>query len=171
MRLTTSALTALLGLTASAHAQIGTIGTSDVVFYDLGTALSATGEVNSGADLAPITAHLDAWANVAAVCDSPGGRGTRYPVKPPPLSVTGTALIPAPPAGTFVPFSVATEPAVMIPGAPDCPNSNFTEVITDLAFTRAVLTLTDFAGQLVLICPLTPPTTNGPVPNPTCTSQ
>src|SRR6266511_886518 len=49
------------------------------------------------------------------------------------------------------PFSVVTDPPVTpIPGAPECPNPNWTEDITDLAFTTATITVEQPPGTLVL---------------------
>jgi hypothetical protein len=40
------------------------------------------------------------------------------------------------------PFTVVTiAPDPIIPGAPDCPNPNWTETIDDLAFTSATITV------------------------------
>ena len=40
------------------------------------------------------------------------------------------------------PFNVTTEePETPIPGAPDCPNPNWTEEITDLDFTSATISV------------------------------
>jgi hypothetical protein len=70
-----------------------------------------------------------------------------------------------------------------IPGAPDCPGTNWTETITDMAFTSATIRLFQDANangvfeasELVLTvsCTFSPPTSNGPVPASgyTCTSS
>jgi hypothetical protein len=63
------------------------------------------------------------------------------------------------PPGT--PFNVTTQPPVSpIPGAPDCPNPNWTETITDLAFTSATITVEQPPGMVVLTisCTFSSPT-------------
>ena len=74
------------------------------------------------------------------------------------------------------PFSVTTQPPVTpIAGAPDCPNTSWTEDITDLAFTSATITVEQPPGTLVLTvsCTFATPTGNGAVPgqNVSCTSS
>jgi len=67
--------------------------------------------------------------------------------------------------------SGATQPPP-IPGAPDCPNPRWTEAITDLAFTSAVITVTQGgATVLTITCTVSPPTTNGGVPPRSVTCQ
>ena len=49
------------------------------------------------------------------------------------------------------PFSVTTDsPTNPVPDAPDCPNGNWTETITDVAFTTATITVTDHNNVVVL---------------------
>ena len=57
-------------------------------------------------------------------------------------------------------------PVTIIPGAPDCPNPTWTEKITDLSFTSAVITVEQPFGTTVLTvsCTFAPATTNGAVP-------
>jgi hypothetical protein len=65
--------------------------------------------------------------------------------------VTGGQAIPAEEIknGT-TPFDVTTEPPTSpIPGAPDCPNASWTENITDMAFTSAVITVEQPPGTTV----------------------
>jgi hypothetical protein len=85
--------------------------------------------------------------------------------------VTGGQAIPAEEIknGT-TPFDVTTEPPTSpIPGAPDCPNASWTENITDMAFTSAVITVEQPPGTTVLTvsCAISPPTSDGPVPSGT----
>src|SRR5262249_59632024 len=94
---------------------------------------------------------------------------------------------PAVPGGAIKTATVSTAttttpPVTPIPGAPDCPNPQWTESITDMAFTSATITLfqdsngngTFEPGELVLTvnCTFSSPTSNGPVPTSgvTCTT-
>jgi hypothetical protein len=60
-----------------------------------------------------------------------------------------------------------TGPQTPIPGAPDCPNPNWSEDITDLAFTSAAITVQQpgSTGPVVLTvtCTFSPPTEDGVV--------
>ena len=65
------------------------------------------------------------------------------------------------------PFNVTTEPPeTPIPGAPDCPNPNWSEDITDLAFTSATITVEQPKDTVVLTvsCTFSEPTSDGSVP-------
>ena len=68
-------------------------------------------------------------------------------------------------------FAVITNPPTTpIPGAPDCPNRQWTERITDLAFTQAVFVVEQGGSVVfVLTCDFSPPTANGSVPGGTVT--
>ena len=71
-----------------------------------------------------------------------------------------------------VSFSVTTLPPTSpIPGAPDCPNPNWTEAITDLQFTSATIIVEQPPPTIVLTvsCTFAPPTINGPVTKQTVT--
>jgi hypothetical protein len=49
-----------------------------------------------------------------------------------------------------VSFTVSTAPPPReIPGAPDCPNSNWDEIILDLIFTSATITVEQPLGTVV----------------------
>jgi hypothetical protein len=91
------------------------------------------------------------------------------------VTLTGTQAIPEEEIKNGnVTFNVATAAAVSpIPGAPECPNPQWTETITDVAFTSAIITVEQPAENVVLTvsCTFSPATTNGPVPGSqvTCT--
>lgn len=95
---------------------------------------------------------------------------------PAPINVSGTTTLDP---GEFgrngnTAFSVITEePESVIPGAPDCPNTNWTETIDDLLFTSASITVEQPEGTAVLAvdCTFDPPASDGPVPkcSVTCT--
>ena len=69
-------------------------------------------------------------------------------------------------AGLPATVAAALSVASTIAGAPDCPNPQWTEAISDLAFTSAVITIQQPPGTTVLTvsCTFSPPTSNGPVP-------
>jgi hypothetical protein len=121
---------------------------------------------------------LAATANPTGECINPGTGEHRPPGQnPAPVEVTGSTAVPA---GDIkngnVTISTTTNPPVTpIPDAPDCPNPNWIENITDMAFTSATITLfqdsnangTFESGELVLTvnCTFSPPTSDGPVPS------
>jgi hypothetical protein len=121
--------------------------------------------------------RLDATANPTATCTNPSGKQQPPGQNPAPVDVTGSTAVPA---GDIkngnVTISTETSPPVTpIPGAPDCPGVNWTENITDMAFTSATIRLFQDsnadgmfdAGELVLTvnCTFSSPTSNGPVPS------
>jgi hypothetical protein len=144
-------------------------------FNDLGLALAATGAL-AGLGNGDVVVTLTARADVTSTCTNQGG--TAAPGQNPgPLTVTGSEAIPEGEIknGT-VGFAVTTNaPQTPIPGAPGCPNPNWTEDITDLAFTSATLTVQQPPPTVVLtvVCAFTPPTEDGPVPGTqvTCSQQ
>jgi hypothetical protein len=143
-------------------------------FVDQGLTLEAVGNL-AGLGEGDVLITLNATANATATCTNPGG-GTQPPGQnPAPISVQGTQAIPE---GKIkngnVSFDVkTTAPATPIPGAPGCPNPNWTENITDLSFTNATIIVQQPAGTTVLTvaCTFNPATSNGPVPGGavTCT--
>ncbi|HEU0033276.1 MAG TPA: hypothetical protein VFQ53_21735 [Kofleriaceae bacterium] len=146
-------------------------------FTDLGLSLNATGEL-SGLGNPDIVVELAARANVDATCGNPGTNTWQAPGQnPAPITVTGSQAIPASEFknGT-VAFDVYTKaPAATVEGAPDCANSMWTEVIQDLAFTSATITVQQPEGTAVLTvsCSFSSPTADGAVPGTqvTCTSD
>ena len=75
-----------------------------------------------------------------------------------------------------VAFNVTTvAPVSPIPGAPGCPNPNWTQTIDDLLFKTGTITVEQPPGTLVLTisCTFSQPTTNGAVPRAdvVCTSN
>ena len=165
---------------------ISTVGASSVhlkggknaepSFTDLGLALNATGAL-SGLGNGDILVNLVAAANVTSTCTNPAGATQPPGQNPAPITVSGGQAIPASEVknGT-VNFNVTTvAPASTIAGAPDCPNPQWTEAITDLAFTSAVITIQQPPGTTVLTvsCTFSTPTSNGAVPggNVSCSSS
>jgi len=136
-------------------------------FTDQGLVLNAQGAL-AGLGNQDIVVLLTAQGNVTATCTNPSGKNQPPGRNPAPVTVAGSQAIPASSIknGT-VSFNVSTQPPVSpIPGAPDCPNSQWTETITDVAFKSATLTVQQPAGTTVLSsqCTFSSPTRNGSVP-------
>ena len=166
----------LLALPAVALATlvvITTAGASNVhfksgpSFTDNGLTLTASGSL-AGLGNGDILVTLSARGNPAAVCTNPSGANKPPGQNPTSVTLTGSQAIPQSQVknGT-APFGVTTNaPQSPIPGAPGCPGSNWTENITDVAFTSATLTVQQ-GGATVLTetCTFSRPTSNGPVPS------
>jgi hypothetical protein len=150
---------------------------AEPTFTDQVLFLEAAGEL-SGLGNGDVIVSLTAKGNPIADCVNPGSGEHRPPgQQPAEVTLTGVQQIPESELknGT-TPFDVATQaPQTPIPGAPGCPNSSWTENITDVAFTSAVITVEQPAGTLVLTvsCTFSPATSNGLVPasDVTCTSS
>lgn len=162
-------LTATAAVASSVHLKGGK--NAKPSFTDNGITLNASGAL-SGLGNGDITVTLTARADVTSTCTNQGGNAAPGQ-NPAPITVSGSQAIPA---GSIingnVPFNVTTvPPATVIPGAPDCANTNWTESIDDLAFTSATIVVrqpdTDGTGPIVLTvsCSFNTPTSNGSVPN------
>jgi hypothetical protein len=143
-------------------------------FVDNGLTLTAVGNL-AGLGNEDLLITLDATANPTATCANPAGATQPPGQNPAEVDVTGSQAIPADEIKNGnVSFNVTTQPPVTpIPGAPDCPNPQWTETITDLAFTSATITVEQPMGTTVLTvsCTFDPATANGGVPtgNVSCT--
>ncbi len=145
-------------------------------FVDNGLTLTATAAY-AGLGNFDTLQNLSATANPTAECVNPG-TGEHRPAGQNPASatVTGSTAVPAGDIknGNVTISTTTTAPVSPIPGAPDCPNPNWVENITGMAFTSATITLfqdsnqngTFEAGELVLTvsCTFSTPTSNGSVP-------
>ena len=136
-------------------------------FTDNGITLTASGEL-AGLGNGDVLVTLIATADVTSTCTTQGGNQAPGQ-NPAPLTVTGSEAIPASEIKNGnTPFNVTTEaPPTVIPGAPDCPNPNWTESIDDLAFTSATIIVEQPAGTTVLTvtCTFSPATSDGLVPS------
>jgi len=171
MVLALSASVALIGglaYAANVHVKAGPF------FVDNGLTLTETGSL-AGLGFQDIVINMTATANPIATCTNPAGQTQPPGHNPAPVSVVANPLsIPASEIKNGnVSFSVTTNPPPNNPiaGAPDCPNSQWTEAITDLQFTSATLTVQQPAPNIVLTltCTFAPPTINGPVTQQTVT--
>ena len=145
-------------------------------FVDNGLTLTATAAY-AGLGNFDTLQNLSATANPTAECVNPG-TGEHRPAGQNPASatVTGSTAVPAGDIknGNVTIATTTNSPVTPVAGAPDCPNPNWIENITDMAFTSATITLfqdsnangTFEAGELVLTvsCTFSPATSNGPVP-------
>lgn len=160
-------------LASSVHLKGGK--NAEPAFMDGGLTLNATGSL-AGLGNGDVLVTLVATADVTSTCTNNGGNAAPGQ-NPAPITVAGSQAIPAPEVQNGnTPFDVTTlAPPSEIPGAPDCPNPNWTETIDDLAFTSATITVEQPAGTLVLTvsCIFSPSTSDGPVPKNTvsCTSS
>lgn len=166
-------LSASTALASSVHLKGGK--RAEPVFIDNGETLTAKGAL-SGLGGGDILITLDATADVTSTCTNQGGNQAPGQ-NPAPTDVTGGQAIPKDEIknGT-VSFNVTTvAPVSPVPGAPGCPNSNWTEEITDLAFTSATITVEQPLGTVVLTvtCTFSEPTSDGAVPSGdvSCTSS
>jgi hypothetical protein len=153
---------ASVALAASVHLKGGK--NAEPAFNDMGLWLAAAGEL-SGLGNGDVLIAMEATANVTSTCTNQGGNAAPGQ-NPAPITVLGATAIP----GSEVkngntPFTVATVPPdPVIPGAPDCPNPNWTESIDDLAFTSAIINV-EQAGIFVLeiSCLIDPESSDGAI--------
>lgn len=119
-------------------------------YTDLGIQLNVTGDL-AGLGNGDILVSLEAEADVVAVCQNQGGNQAPGQ-NPAPITVGGSQSIPAEEIKNGnVSFDVTTlAPLTPIPGAPDCPNPNWDEIIVDLIFTSATITVEQPPGTVVL---------------------
>jgi len=151
-------------------------GQNPVAFTDNGLTLTATVSY-AGLGNFDTLQNLDATGNPTAVCTNPSGKQQPPGQNPASANVSGSTAVPAGDIknGNVTITTTTSPPVTPIPGSPDCPGTNWTETITDMAFTSATITLfqdsnangTFESGELVLTvnCTFSPPTSNGPVPS------
>jgi hypothetical protein len=167
---------------ASVHLKGGK--NAEPTFTDLGLSLQAYGEL-SGLGNGDVVIKLDATAQPTSTCGNPGSNTWQAPGQnPAEVDVTGAVGIPGSDIknGNLA-FTVRTvAPSAQVAGAPDCPNSSWTELITDLSFKTGTITVYQPSvlasdgsiitlGPLVftVTCTFNPWTSNGLVPANTVT--
>jgi hypothetical protein len=151
-------------------------------FVDNGLTLTATAAY-AGLGNFSTQQNLVATANATATCTNPAGATQPPGQNPAPVTVAGSTAVPASDIknGNVTITTTTSGPVSPIPGAPGCPNPQWTETITDLSFTTATITVfqdTDANGSfetlvLTVSCTFSPPTSNGTVPASgyTCTES
>lgn len=172
--LVVTALSASVALAADVHLKGG--ANAEPSFTDDILVLNASGAL-SGLGNGDVLITITAVADPTATCTNPGDQSKVPGQNPAPVEVTGSVSIPeAEVQNGNTPFSVTTDPPVTpIEGAPDCPNTGWTEDITDMAFTSATITVEQPPGTVVLTvsCTISPATSDGAVSknDVTCTSS
>jgi hypothetical protein len=151
-------------MAASVHLKGG--AHAEPSFTDVGLALAAAGEL-AGLGGGDVVVSLTATGDPTATCTNQGGNQAPGQ-NPAAVTLTGVTAIPESEIknGT-VGFAVKTgTPVTPIPGAPGCANENWTEDITDVAFTAASIVVQQPLGTTVLVvsCTFSPATADGPVP-------
>jgi hypothetical protein len=173
-------LTATTAMAASPHLK----GRNPVSFTDGDGGLTLTATVSyAGLGNFDTLQELTATGNTVSTCTNKGENAAPGQ-NPAPTTTSGGTAVPAEDIknGNVTITTETNPPVTPIPGAPGCPNSNWTETIDDIAFTSATIKLSQDsnengmfeAGELVLTvnCTFSPPTSDGPVPTSgfTCTT-
>lgn len=169
-------LAATTAMAASPHLK----GRNPVSFSDGGLTLTATVSY-AGLGNFDTFQELTATGNTVSTCTNQGG-GEAPGQNPAPTTVSGGTAVPKSDIknGNVTITTTTGAPVTPIPGAPGCPNPNWTESIDDIAFTSATIKLSqdqDANGSfetlvLTVSCTFSPPTSDGSVPTSgfTCTS-
>ena len=175
----TVGLTATAAGAGNAHLK----GKNAVAFTDNG--LTLTAQVSyAGLGNFDTLQTLSATGQPTATCTNPAGATQPPGQNPAAVTLTGATAVPAGDIknGNVTISTTTGAPVTPIPGAPGCPNPQWTENITDVAFTSATIMLfqdanangTFDSGELVLTvnCTFSPATSNGVVPRSgfTCTT-
>lgn len=165
------AVLAVLGLASPAAAVSPHLkGRHPVVFTDNGLTLTAMVSY-AGLGNFDTLQTLDATGNPTATCTNPAGQTQPPGQNPAEADVSGSTAVPAGDIknGNVKITTVTDPPETPITGAPDCPNPQWTEDITDMAFTSAHITLSQ-NGEVVLTvhCTFDSPTVDGVVTGFNC---
>ena len=131
-------LTAQSALAANAHFKHGS-----PVFADKGLFLNATGGL-TGLGNGDVVVGLTATGQPTATCTNPAGQTQPAGQNPVEVTLGGVEALPAADIKNGnLSFNVNTGgPVTPVPGAPECPNKNWTEDITDVIFAGHTATIT-----------------------------
>jgi len=136
-------------------------------FEDAGLFLIGSGDI-AGLGNADVLIKLNAVAQPISTCTNPSGQSQPPGQNPALVDITGSVAIPASEIKNGnLHFVVQTaEPSPTVLGAPDCPNTGWTQSIDDMAFLRGTIIVEQPAGtpKLTLRCSFTPMTEDGLVP-------
>jgi hypothetical protein len=113
------------------------------VFTDEGLSLNASGAI-AGLGNGDVVITVTATGQPVSTCTNPSGQTQPPGQNPAEVTLTGVEALPAADIKNGnLDFSVDTgSPTTPIPGAPDCPNSHWTENITDVIFAGHQATIT-----------------------------
>ena len=111
--------------------------------------LTASGTL-AGLGNGDIVVAVDANGTANLLCTNPGG-SSKVPGQNPNFSASGAGIVPASQQKNGnASFSVTTSPPPSpVPGAPDCPNSGWTETITSITWTSARIRVWQPCSDLV----------------------
>jgi membrane-associated protease RseP (regulator of RpoE activity) len=148
---------------ASVHLKGG--ANAQPAFVDRGLTLNTAASL-AGLGNGDVLVTLTATAAATSTCTNQGGN--KAPGQnPADVTVSGSQSIPESEIKNGnVAFNVTTvAPVSPIPGAPGCPNPNWTQTIDDLLFTTATISVEQPPGTTVLTvsCTFSQATTNGAV--------
>jgi hypothetical protein len=137
-------LLSVMGLAAqSASAASVHFKKGSPVFTDKGLFLNATGTI-TGLGNGDVVIALTATGQPVATCTNPAGATQPPGQNPAEVTLTGVQQLPAAEIKNGnLSFSVNTaSPTTPVPGAPDCPNSQWREDISDVIFAGHSATIT-----------------------------
>lgn len=174
--------TLVVGSTAATAASPHFKGRSPISFTDDGLTLTAKASYAGLGNFDSLQV-LTATGNTVSTCTTPSGSNEAPGQNPAPVTLVGSTPVPAGDIknGNVTITTSTAAPTSPVPGSPGCPNSSWTETITDVAFTSATLQLWQDQnasdGQfgrwetlvLTATCTFNPPTSNGNVTSFTCT--
>jgi hypothetical protein len=157
-------------------------GRNPIAFTDAGLTLTARASYAGLGNFDSLQV-LTATGNTVSTCTTPSGSNEAPGQNPAPVTLVGATPVEADDIknGNVTISSTTDAPTSPVPDAPGCPNSSWTETITDVAFTSATLQLWQdqnasdgpFGRWETLVlsasCTFNPPTTNGNVTSFMCT--
>jgi hypothetical protein len=132
----------MFGATQAGAASVHLKSKPPLTFTDQGLFLSASGAL-TGLGNGDLVIALTATGQPDAVCTNPAGATQPPGQNPAEVTLTGVQSIPGSQIKNGnVSFNVNTgSPVTPVPGAPDCPNPQWTEDILDVTFTSATITV------------------------------